>query len=486
MARPRRGLFRTKSIDETIANLEANEGPALKRQLGPLQLILMGVGVTIGAGIFVITGTAAAQFAGPSIVLSFVIASVGCGFAALCYAEFASLMPVSGSAYSYAYATLGEVIAWVIGWNLIMEYVFAGSYIAVGWSGYCASLLHSAGVTLPAALSAAPIAVDSTGLKLTGSVINLPAIVIALVAMLVARRGIGVSAAVNATIVALKVGVLVLFLICGAAYVRVDNWRPFIPPNTGHFGQFGLSGVLRGAAVVFVAYLGFDAVSTTAQETRRPQRDLPIGILGSLAICTVLYVAVSLVLTGLTSYHNLDVPNPLSVALRAVGGRLDFLTPFVDLAAVCGLASVLLVLMLAQPRILLAMGRDGLLPAAFGAIHPKFHTPSFGTVVAGCAVMVLSGLFPIDVLVQLVSLGTLTVFIAVCAGVIVLRRTRPELVRPFKNAPGSCRAAYRRSGMPLPAGWITEGVLGPLRRLGRNRSADLHLFWTTIGIVRPG
>jgi APA family basic amino acid/polyamine antiporter len=480
-------LFRTKSVEDILHRAESHPGGVgLVRRLGPVQLLLMGVGVIIGAGIFVITGSAAALFAGPSITLSFLLAALGCSFAALCYAEFASLMPVSGSAYTYAYATLGELTAWIIGWNLIMEYVFAASYVAVGWSGYAASLLSDAGVLLPKAFVSAPLSLTSHGLALTGSVLNLPAVAIILAVTMVARRGIGMSAAVNAAIVVLKVGVLLLFLLFGAQYVSSANWTPFIPANTGEFGHYGLSGILRGAAVVFVAYLGFDAVSTTAQETVHPQRNLPIGILGSLLICTLLYMAVSLVLTGLTAYPNLDAPNPLSVALHAAGGGLDWLVPLVDVAAICGLASVLLVIVLAQARILLAMGRDGLLPGLFAAIHPRFRTPSRSTELAGAAVALLSGLFPIDVLVQLVSLGTLSIFIAVCVGVVILRRTRPGLPRAFRTPfspalpiTGAIVCLYLLFGLPrqtwvLYGGWSVVGAIIYFG-YGRRSATRLHL-----------
>lgn len=452
--------------------LAAEVGPGesgLRRRLGPGHLVLMGVGVIIGAGIFVVTGSAAAEFAGPGIVFSFFLAALGCGLSALCYAEFASLIPVSGSAYTYAAATLGEAVAWVIGWNLLMEYGFAASYVAVGWSGYCASLLHGFGIDLPAALVHAPVTVRGAGLGFSGGLVNLPAVAIVAAVLLVARRGIGLSAGLNAAIVALKVAALGLFMAFGAFCVVPANWVPFVPPNTGAFGHFGWSGVLRGAAVVFVAYLGFDAIATTAQETRNPQRNLPIGILGSLVVCTLLYSGVSIVLTGLTSYRNLDAPNPLSVALRAAGGRLDWLAPIVDGAAVAGLASVLLVVLLAQPRVLLAMGRDGLLPKAFARVDRKTGAPAFATTVAGLFVMILAGLFPIDVLVQLVSLGTLCVFIAVCIGVVVLRRTRPDLPRPFRTPltpalpiAGALVCVYLLAGLPL-------------------RSWELYGAWTVIG-----
>lgn len=461
------GLFRVTPVEDLLRAADgAAGGLEMPRRLGPLHLILMGVGVIVGAGIFMVTGSAAAQFAGPAIVLSFVLAAVGCAFCGLCYAEFASLMPVSGSAYTYAAATLGEVVAWAIGWNLLMEYAFAASYVAVGWSAYCVNLLNAVGVHLPPVLTSSPLGAAHAGL------INLPAVVLVLAMAFVASRGIGLSATVNALIVLLKLAALVLFLGFGAHYVHPQNWRPFVPPNQGAYGHFGWSGMLRGAAVVFVAYLGFDALATTAQEVRNPQRNLPIGILGSLVLCTLLYGGVSLVLTGLVPYGELNAPNPLTVALRGAGGALNWLVPVIDAAAIVGLASVMLVVLLAQPRVLYAMARDGLLPRTLARLGPKTRTPGHATLVAGSAVAILAGLFPIDILVQLVSLGTLSVFIAaVCVGVIVLRRTRPDLKRPFRVPPspvipvlgvGIC--VYLLAGLPGPSwalygGWTVVGGL---------------------------
>lgn len=459
-----RACSSTRSIEETVAGLgHGQAADGLERRLGGLQLTLMGVGVIVGAGVFVITGTAAAQFAGPAIIISFFLAALACGLCALCYAELSTIMPASGSAYTYTQVSLGEVVAWFVGWNLVMEYVFAASYVSVGWSGYVTSLLASIGIAIPSSLTAAPVAFENGGLALTGSLINLPAVCIIFVMTLVARRGIGFSTTVNALIVALKIGVLITFVLAGLFYVDPANWSPFLPANTGVYGHFGWSGVLTGAAVVFVAYLGFDAVATAAQETVNPQRNMPIGILGSLGVCAFFFAAVSFVLTGLESYTQLDVANPLSNALHGVGGSLDWLAPLVDAAAVIGLPSVILVILLAQPRVLMAMGRDGLLPSPFRKVHATYRTPSFGTAVTGATVAFIGGFLPVSILAQLVSLGTLSVFIVVCISVVVLRRKRPDLKRAFRvpfspviPVLGALFCVYLLFGLP-PSSWILYG-----------------------------
>ncbi len=394
-----RGYLRP--IDTEANGGSSDCGAGLRPVLGRIDLILMGVGVIIGGGILVVTGTAAAQYAGPS-------------------------------AYTYTYAALGETLAWIIGWNLILEYIFAAAYVTVGWSGYCASLLAGWGIVLPRSLISAPLQIVDGKLASSGGLLNLPAVLLAIAMALVAIRGVRLSSFVNGAIVALKVGALLLVIAFGSRYVHVSNWSPFLPPNDGTFGHYGWSGVLRGASVVFVSYLGFDAVATMAQDTRHPQRDLPAGILGSLAVVSLIYVSVALVLTGLVSYTRLDAPNPLSVALGAAGPALKWLVPVVDVAAVVGLSSVVLVIMLAQPRVVLAMGRDGLLPAVFARVSERYGTPSWGTAACGIAVALLAGLFPLSVLIQLVSVGTLCVFIVVSLGVIVLRHTDPGRHRPFR------------------------------------------------------
>ena len=426
-------LFRKKSLSALMEQTKDKEH-ALKRVLGPLNLTLLGIGGIIGAGIFVLTGQAAAQYAGPAIVLSFIISAVGCAFAGLCYAEFASMIPIAGSAYTYSYATIGELLAWIIGWDLILEYLFGAAAVSVGWSGYVVSFLKDFGLHLPAALSSAPFAFDHIhGWTATGGIINLPAVfIIALVTGLLVV-GIQESATVNDIAVFAKVAVVILFIAFGVAYINADNWKPFMPENTGVFGQFGWSGVLRGAGVIFFAYIGFDAVSTAAQEAKNPQRDMPIGILASLAVCTVLYIAVALVLTGIVRFDQLNVPDPIAVGVDAAGPGLFWLRKFIKIGAIAGLSSVMLVLLLGQPRIFYAMAIDGLLPKFFSNVHPKFRTPHITTMVTGAAAAVLGGLFPIGALGEMVSIGTLLAFAIVCASIIVLRRTHRDLPRPFRT-----------------------------------------------------
>jgi len=423
------GLFSTKSLSDLRKESEASP---LRRSLGPVSLTALGIGSIIGTGIFVLTGTAASQNAGPALVLSMIIAAVGCAFAGLCYAELAAMIPVSGSAYTYAYATAGELAAWIIGWDLILEYALSTATVAVGWSGYFASLMRDFGLVIPAALTAAP---GSTIAGPDGSVVagifNLPAAIIVLVVAALLVVGIKESARTNAVLVVVKAAVLVVFVVAGAAYVRRENLTPFVPPNTGTFGHFGASGVLRGAAVMFFAYIGFDAVSTAAQEAKNPQRDMPVGILASLAICTVLYIAVAIVLIGIVPYAKLNVADPIAVGIDATG--LSWLSPVIKTSALFGLFSTMLVLLLGQTRIFYSMSRDGLLPGAFGRVHARFRTPHISTALTGALVAIAAGVLPIGVLSQLVSIGTLLAFVLVCAGVVVLRRTAPHLERPFRT-----------------------------------------------------
>jgi len=423
-----------KPIEELIVDVHDPKGHGLKRVLGPMHLTMLGVGVIVGAGIFVLTGQVAAQYSGPAIILSFVISGVACAFAGLCYAEFASLIPVSGSAYTYAYATLGKLFAWIIGWDLILEYLFGASSVAVGWSGYVVSFLKDFGVTIPSYLSSAPFMYnEASGWCTTGAVINLPAVLVVLVFMLLLILGIKESASFNNAIVIIKVIVILLFIGFGFACIKMENLTPFIPENTGTFGEFGWSGILRGAGVIFFAYIGFDVVSTAAQEVKNPQRDMPIGILGSLTIVTVLYILVAFVLTGMVSYTLLQVPDPIAVGINAAGEKLFWLRPIIKIGAIAGLSSVVLLLLYGQSRIFYTMARDGMLPQAFSRVHDTFRTPYRTTIVTGVAAMVLSGLFPIGILGEMVSIGTLLAFVIVCISVMVLRYTRPKLHRPFKT-----------------------------------------------------
>jgi APA family basic amino acid/polyamine antiporter len=429
------GLWTTKSMQVLQSEASVEGEQSLKRTLGALNLTLLGIGAIIGAGIFVLTGTVAAQYAGPAIVLSFVIAGAGCLFAGLCYAEFASMIPIAGSAYTYGYATLGEFVAWIIGWDLILEYLFAASTVAVGWSGYFTKFMNDTlGMSLPASLTEAPFTVQGTHtLVPTGAILNLPAMF--LVAILTALLVVGIreSARINNLIVFVKITVVFLVIGFGFMFVNAQNWTPFIPENTGVPGQFGWSGIVRGAGVIFFAYIGFDAVSTAAQETKNPKRDLPIGILASLAVCTVLYILMSLVMTGVAHYTELNVPDPVYVAIDKAGAGLAWLKPVVALGAIAGLASVVLVMLMGQPRIFYAMSRDGLLPPVFGRVHKRFRTPYIATMITGAVAMVIAGLFPIGLLGELVSIGTLLAFVIVSAGIIVLRYRRPDLPRPFRT-----------------------------------------------------
>jgi basic amino acid/polyamine antiporter, APA family len=422
-------LFLTKSFSSIQSE---HENSQLKRSLGPWQLTALGIGGVIGTGIFVLTGLEAAVHAGPAIAISFIIAGIGCLLAGLCYAEFASLAPISGSAYTYSYATLGEFAAWFIGWDLMLEYMFASGAVAVGWSRYFVDFLEIIGIHLPAALTAAPFASpDGLSIELTGALLNVPAMAVVLLVTWICYIGISQSSMLNTLVVVLKVAIILAIIFFGAFYLNVDNWTPFIPENTGTWGEFGWSGILRASGVIFFAYIGFDALSTAAQEARKPSRDVPFGLLVSLSICTLLYILMSLTLTGLLPYAELNTAAPVAKALRAHEG-LDWLTPWVVFGALAGLTSVVLVLILAQARILLAMSRDGLLPPALGRVHKEYRTPHVATLLTGGIAALMAGLFPIGILAELVSIGTLVAFVMVCISVLVLRYKRPDLHRPFR------------------------------------------------------
>lgn len=413
---------------------EANHEHGMKKTLTATHLVMLGIGCVIGTGIFVITGTAAALYAGPALTLSFLLSGIGCIFAGLCYAEFASMLPIAGSAYTYSYATLGEFLAWIIGWDLILEYLFASSTVAVGWSGYVVSFLHDFGINIPPSLCQSPIDyTKDAGWFFTGSVVNFPAIAIILLVTSLLVIGTRESTRFNNIIVVIKVAVVLLFIGFGISYINIDNWTPFIPENTGHFGQFGISGIFTGAGVIFFAYIGFDAISTAAQETKNPKRDMPIGILGSLLVCMVLYIAVALVLTGMVNYKDLNVSAPIALAIDQTGSGLFWLKPIIKIGAIAGLSSVILVLLMGQPRVFYSMARDGLLPQSFARLHPKYRTPYLTTILTGAIAAIIAGLLPINILGELVSIGTLLAFVIVCTSVLVLRVKKPELQRPFRT-----------------------------------------------------
>jgi APA family basic amino acid/polyamine antiporter len=453
-------LLATKPIDLILAEAHETGEHSLKRALGPVNLITLGIGAIIGTGIFVLTGAASAMYAGPAIVLSFILAGIGCVFAGLCYAEFASLIPIAGSAYTYGYSTLGEIFAWIIGWDLILEYAFGAATVASGWSGYVISILQDFGIRIPPAIAGTPgqlfvlyngkwesinrisrtLAlnhIDPNSLPHQTGVFNLVAFLAIAAVTTILVIGIKESANLNSFIVIVKVSVLLVFIGLGMDFLMTHkelataNWHPFLPANDGGFGKFGWSGVARAAGVIFFAYIGFDAVSTAAQEARRPERDMPIGILGSLVICTVLYILVSGVLTGLVKYDQLNVPDPIAVGIDVTGVRWGSL--LVKLGAICGLSSTMVVMLLGQSRVFFSMSRDGLLPKWASKVHPRFRTPYLSSVFVGLFVAVFASIIPISILGELVSIGTLLAFVIVCTGVWILRRRRPELQRPFRT-----------------------------------------------------
>lgn len=448
---------------------DTTHGPSLRRTLGPWGITALGIGAVIGSGIFVVTGQAAAEHAGPAVLISFILAAICSGFTALCYSEFATLIPISGSSYSYAYATLGEVVAWFIGWNMVLEYGISASAVATSWTGYFTSLLDNIGIHLPPSLSDAPLAYTNNGLVATGHLMNLPAVAIVLILTWVCYVGIRESAGINLAMVALKVGLIILVVVAGYRYVNPANWHPFIPASQGNH-KYGWDGILRGAGMVFFAYIGFEATSTAAQECKNPQRDLPFGTLVSLVICTVLYLAMAAVLTGLISYTQLGTDEPIVTAIRA-HAELNWLRPWVEVGALIGLSSVILVMIIAQPRIFMIMSRDGLLPPVFSRIHPKHRTPHLNTIITGVGIAILAAIFPLDLLANLTSMGTLIAFVAVCAGVLILRYTSPELPRTFR--------------VPWAHFTCIAGVLSCLALLATMDWFNwaLMIAWTVIGLA---
>ena len=423
-------LFALKTIDRVMKESEREN--QLRRSLGPFSLVALGVGAVIGAGIFTLTGVAAATFAGPAIVISFVLAAIGCVFAGLCYSEFSTMIPIAGSAYTYAYATMGELIAWMIGWDLVLEYCVGAATVSIGWSQTLVALLQNFGINLPAKYIASPfqpIALpDGT---LVHGIINVPAVLIVVIVSVILIIGIRESAGVNTLIVFLKVSVVVTFIAIGWKYISPANHTPFIPPNAGHFGNFGWSGIVSGAGVIFFAYIGFDAVSTAAQEAKRPQRDMPFGIIGSLLVCTVLFILYSYVLTGVVNYKDLNVAAPLSLALKRI--PIPWLSTAMNLAVLAGLTSVMLVMLLGQSRVFYSMSRDGLLPGLFSSVHPKFRTPWRCNLVLMLFVGLFAAFAPISVVGAMTSIGTLFAFVIVCGGILIMRKTQPFVPRPFKT-----------------------------------------------------
>jgi APA family basic amino acid/polyamine antiporter len=491
-------LLKTKRLDTILAESQETGTHTLRRTLGATNLISLGIGAIIGTGIFVLTGPAAARYAGPGVVYCFIVAALGCVFAGLCYAEFAAMIPVAGSAYTYGYATLGEIFAWIIGWDLVLEYAFGAATVCSGWSGYVLSLGQDFGLRLPPELAGTPGStfvlwqghweyLGRVGSKLTmlginpatlpqrHGIFNLIAFLGIMLVTVILIIGIKESANFNSVIVAVKLVVLVIFLILGGSTLLhhpempAINWHPFLPPNTGTFGSFGWSGVLRGAGVIFFAYIGFDAVSTAAQEAKDPKRDMPIGILGSLVLCTILYILVALVLTGLVNYRELNIPDSLAVGIDVTGVKWGSL--LVKFGALGGLTSTMVVMLLGQSRVFFSMSRDGLLPGMFCKVHPRFRTPWISSLTVGLVVAVFASTIPLDKLGEMTSIGTLLAFIIVCAGVLVLRSRRPDLPRPF-------RAPF------VPATPILGIVISLAMMLGLPGETWLRLvIWLVIGLV---
>lgn len=454
-ATPGGGGIKTDRLGNILTQAERDRKRLDSNAFGPFSLTALGIASVVGAGIFVITGTAAAEHAGPAVIISFVLAGIAAGLTALCYAEMASMIPIAGSTYSYVFAAFGVFMAWFIGWDLLLEYLFAASTVAVGWAGYAVSLLGTMGIHVPENLSNPPFE--------GGGIFNLPAFLVVVVTTFLLAIGTKESIRANNIMVALKVGALLIFVAVGAFHVDTANWSPFVPANEGAFGDFGASGVIQAAGIVFFAYVGFDAVSTAAGESRNPQRTVPIGLLGTVLISTALYVVIGLVMTGLVPYSTLNVADPISEALKAVPG-IQWLDELISVAAVIGLFATVLVTFYGQTRILMRMSEDGLLPARFGKVSPRFKTPVFTTVVCGMAGGIIAALLPITVLGELVSIGTLFSFLLVCAGVLVLRKTHPDTPRPFRVpavrviAPAGMLASLALMLTLPPDTWIRLGV----------------------------
>lgn len=426
-------LFATKPLARILQESEGGEH-TLKRSLTATQLVALGIGAIIGAGLFSLTGPAAALHAGPGIMLSFVVAALGCAFAGICYSEFATMIPIAGSAYTYAYATMGELLAWTIGWDLVLEYAVGASTVATSWSRYVVSLLRDFGIEFPMRFAAGPFESVNLpdGTMIEGGIINLPAVLIVCLVSWLLMTGIQQSARLNSIVVVIKVSVIVLFILFGWSYVNPANHVPLIPANTtGEFGDFGWTGIVRGAGIIFFAYIGFDAVSTAAQEAKRPQRDMPIGIIGSLVVCTILYIAFSYVLTGIVNYKELN--DPAAVALAIDQTPYLWLRKWVKIAIIAGYTSVMLVMLLGQSRVFFSMSRDGLLPAMFSQVHPKWRTPYLSNITFMIFVSLMSAFLPLSKLGEATSIGTLFAFVLVCIGVLVMRKTNPNLERPFKT-----------------------------------------------------
>ena len=481
-AAPKKGLLARMTMRKSVAQVQREtETSELKRSLGPWNLVFLGIGCIIGAGIFVRTGNAAALNAGPAVLYSYVIAGIVCAFAGLCYAELSSTLPVSGSAYTYSYTTIGEFAAWVMGTLLLLEYGLAASVVAVGWSGYVVSLLKDIGIVIPPELTGptghalvrdgAPVLVNGAPVM---TIFNLPAFLVCAVLATLLVVGVSESAKVNNIIVAIKVTVLTAFILVGGAILLANldqftpNWDPFIPENTGKEGEFGWSGIIRGASIVFFAYIGFEAVSTAGQEAKNPARDMPFGIIGSLVACTVIYILVSIVLTMIVPYTSLNVPDPVAVAVDAFGPQWAWFASTIKVGAIIGLTSVILVLMYAQTRIFYTMARDGLLPRVFSTVHPKFRTPWINTLLVGLGVATAAGFFDINFLGDATSVGTLAAFAIVCLTVIWLRRSHPEIPRGYKvplypvvPALGILSCVWLITTVPVPVltffGWYVLG-----------------------------